>query len=135
RGLSFAAELDGAVFRADEELLPLLHAPGEDLVRERRLDQPLDDLPHRPRTERRLPAALRDQVIDEARTAAKGDAPLVPEPARAVREQELRDAGHLVSRERREDQPLVEPPPQFRRKRRARDLQRTSSLRVLGRAR
>src|SRR5207253_6576103 len=92
---------------------PRLDPAGEDLVGERRFHQPLDDLPHRPRPESGLVAALRDQVLDQARPGAEGGATLVPEAARAVGEQQLRDLRDLLARERSEDKPFVEPRPEL----------------------
>src|SRR5207244_6169699 len=103
---------------------------GEDLVGEGRLDEALDRLAHRPRTQRSLPSAVRDEVIDEAGSGAEGDLPLLPQPARRIREEQRGDARDLVAAEWREDEPLVEPSPQLRRERGARLLESARNSRM-----
>src|SRR6266568_1956489 len=95
----------------------------EDLLRDRRLDEPLHRAPHRARAERGIPAAVVEEVRDRGVRRGEADLPLALEPARGLREEEARDPRHVLARERLEDDPLVEPVPELRRDRAARRVE------------
>src|SRR4029450_6221347 len=107
------AEADAPVHHPNADPASGRHLPGEDVLRKRRLDRALEDLPHRPRAEQRVHVLRVEQHLHHVVPGGEGDAPLLGQPPAALLQQHARDPAQLLPAERGEHQPLVDAVPQL----------------------